>query len=240
MLQGLRRQAASVALFLGSPGPRGTQCGATDMLRKVFMDPIALKRILAGSVSVKSWDPFTRREPLRKRGDPTLIEAAKQVAESVERLIPRWEAMSASQLLEHARDIIAVYDALEPAFQFEPYDDPIGFITAWGAVLAAMPEDGYKRVSALAGKASVLLMASPHFAAEKASHAQVRWEKQNGVREWLASERRANPAGNPGPFVKSRLQELRERARLAGCPLSGEDASIIATGKRWLREAGLS
>ena len=75
------------------------------------------------------------------------------------------------------------------------------------------------------------LSAAGHNAAEG------RWGKRTSVMQWLKEEREKHPQGNPGPFIEARLDEFRAKAKEAGCPLSGNAAAVIATGKRWLKQA---
>ena len=75
------------------------------------------------------------------------------------------------------------------------------------------------------------LSAAGHNAAEG------RWGKRTSVMQWLKEEREKHPQGNPGPFIEDRIAEFRAKAKEAGCPLSGNDAAVIATGKRWLKQA---
>lgn len=206
------------------------------------MDAEALAKILNCSVPDPSYTTLIGRQKLSKRCDPELIEAAKRLAHSIERRIPEWEQMKAKELLAHGDDVLAVCSALEPVVLFEPYLDPRDFITSWGAVLAAMPEDGYQRISKLGTKVATLRMAQPYMKAERAANIRRgRWGKRTPVIEWLAAERRANPEGDAGAWLGKEhvLEEVRRRTKEAGVKLSGEKASVVRTCKDWLKLAGV-
>lgn len=70
----------------------------------------------------------------------------------------------------------------------------------------------------------------------------VRWGKRKPVIDWLVEESAAHPGVDPGRWLgtKQMLKEIRGRADVAGCKLSGGDYSVVKTCKKWLKIAGVS
>lgn len=64
-----------------------------------------------------------------------------------------------------------------------------------------------------------------------------RWEKRDPTVNWLVAERLANPAGSVANFLRIRLDEIRNKAKLTGVPLVGSDESVMRTARGWLKKS---
>lgn len=70
--------------------------------------------------------------------------------------------------------------------------------------------------------------------------ANTRWKRLDPVKEWAFQQRRESPQGDRAPVIRRILGEVKERAKAAGEPLSGDESAVISTVTSWFRKAKIS
>lgn len=70
--------------------------------------------------------------------------------------------------------------------------------------------------------------------------AEARWARLDPVKEWAFQQRRDDPPPRSrAAVIKRILPEVKERARAAGEPLTGDDPAVTRTISGWFRDAGI-
>jgi hypothetical protein len=183
-----------------------------------------------------------------------LIDAARVAAIEVAAKIDALERMAPSDLIAHADELETLHLALVERFTLVP---PPGmphepavlawtewratslrhFMEDWRKVIDGMPNNSFARFCTVYGRMGEQLAAHLFLSRSSERAAKERWSRLDPVKEWALEQRRADSKASRAAVIRRIAPQVREMAKNAGEPLSGDDQAVIETVTRWFRKA---
>lgn len=114
-----------------------------------------------------------------------------------------------------------------------------GQVFLWEKELAEAAEKVAARLGPLRESRAARDAVSTHESERARMPANARWSRLDPVKDWAFEQRRANPDGDRAPLIRRILPQVKDRAREAGEPLTGDDVAVTRTVTDWFRKAGI-
>lgn len=185
------------------------------------------------------------------------LSAARAAAVVLSENIERFERMSPAELARNAVEIFEVDDALTQSWVFPqpagmPHDQAVldwrewrstnapELMREWGALIQAIPDDGYKRFCELVCNLVPAVIAAEVNSKQADAAASARWSRLDDVKAWAFEQRRNDPHVSRAAVIRRIAGDVRAKAKASGEPLTGDDRAVIDTVTRWFRKAKIA
>lgn len=191
---------------------------------------VELKRLISGEV--------IKGKPL----SPESLRAARAIAALLPGFVSELRGLPIRELVKHKDKVFAASDALEICFVFNSPAEVAAsgsLLQEWEAVLDSIPDNAWADLSRMTGDIAKWLLAGELMDSANTDAAKSRWSRLESVKEWAFEKRATNPEGTRAALIKRIRAEVRERAKIAGEPLTGDDEAVFRTITGWFRKAGI-
>lgn len=172
-----------------------------------------------------------------------ILATANRLSRDISNRRDELEAMPVREQYKHERAMCEMLNLMEGFYLFggssRVEKDGIRATHPWGAVLYPIYDvfEGLSKIHSplLIKKAYEMQVGNVHEAA-----AVSRWARLDPVREWAFEQRRDDPPPRSrAAVIKRILSEIKDRAKAAGEPLTGDDPAVTRTVTGWFRKAGI-
>lgn len=173
--------------------------------------------------------------------------AITEISDRWDAEVTRWEAASPLSLSKERPAIFCMHDALESAMLFSPLAAAVVNGTAhpraprnWQEeLICALGPERWKRFAKVFGTTVRAVYAEGVLSETNERAGKVRWDRLLPVKELAFRLRAERPRVSRNAAIKGMLTQIREAARNAGEPLTGDDDAVLETVTRWFRKAGI-